>query len=549
MQSQSDCRTSLFQKLKNEFLYHLDIFGQQPSFTILNRSKYPSALGLLTSLMICSLGFYFFLTEVVTMISQTKPAIYQTEISISDTEPFLLYNDNFTLAISIVNRFSEPIIGIDRYFNLNISQCERLREINKDSGKISVNLKCVQLPIEPCNMSHFTTEMQSEYFSIIRMGGIQCINRKYLQGNPLKLQGQVTSRAFRYIFIQFSACHNTSLSQTCASQKEIENILESGHYNIYKSDYLTKLDRPGQPFQEIITNEFTSFSLSTSKTISQRYKIVQTFTDEGLIWEQIQDQQNIQQSEWREISEFYNNQYLIVHYIMLDYKQTNNIRTYVKLQTILGKLGGIFQILIMIVAIILKPIIENFMKLEMVNDLFNFSEALPDTKHQINVTNNLQSNQQLTKRNQNYRLSQSNLEAWLIIFGCRAQKKQQFIFAKNKVNKNLEIVNILRKLQEIKVIKKTLLSKDQYQILKNYRSLIGQKGLLFSKKNLCEIEQNIILQNDQVNLNFNPEQVPSMMSQKSNFQKDFFSSCEQIQDINSLNECDMQEPEPQQLKN
>ncbi|CAD8189313.1 unnamed protein product [Paramecium octaurelia] len=544
MQSQS---TSVVQKLKNEVLYHLDIFGQQPNFTILNRSKYPSLLGLLTSLMICALGFYFFLTEVVTMISQSKPAIYQTELSISNTEPFLLYNDNFTLAISIVNRFSEPIIGIDRYFNLNISQCERLRNINKDSGKISIDLKCTQLPIEPCNMSHFTTDIQQEYFSIIRMGGIQCINRKYQEENPLKLQGLITSNAFRYIFIQFSACHNTSLSQTCASQQEIESILESGHYNIYKSDYLTKLDRPGQPFQEFITNEFTSFSLTTSKTISQRYKILETFTDEGLIWEQISVQSNIQQSEWREISEFYNNQYLIVHYIMLDYKQTNNIRTYVKLQTILGKLGGIFQIAVMIVAIILRPIIENFMKLEMVNNLFNFSEQCRDTKVQINMTNNQQSNQQLTKRNLN-RLSQSNLETWLIIFGCKQFKKQQFVFAKNKVNKNLEIVNILRKLQEIKVIKKTLLSKEQQILLKNFRYQIGQKAFLFQKKNQTENVQNIILQNDQDNLNFNPDLVPSMISQKGNFQKDFFNSCDQIQVINSLNECDIQEPSPQKLK-
>ncbi|CAD8214442.1 unnamed protein product [Paramecium octaurelia] len=491
MQSQSDCRASLFQKLKNEFLYHLDIFGQQPSFTILNRSKYPSALGLLTSLMICSLEFYFFLTEVVTMISQSKPAIYQTEISISDTEPFLLYNDNFTLAISIVNGFSEPIIGIDRYFTLNISQCERLREINKDSGKYL----CVQLPIEPCNMSHFTTEMLSEYFSIIReesnaqIGNIyKGIRQQIKQLTSQKFQGQVTSPAFRYIFIQFSACHNTSLSQTWESQKEIENILESGHYNIYKGDYLTKLDRPGQPFQEIITIEFTSFSLSTSKTISQRYKIVQTSTDEGLIWEQIQDLQHIQQSEWREISEFYNNQYLIVHYIMLDYKQTNKIRTYVKLQTILGKLGGIFQILMISVAIILKPIIENIMNLEMVNDLFNFSEPIPDTKLQINVTNNLKSNQQLTKRSQNYRLSQSNLETWLIIFGCRPQKILQFVFAKSKVNKNLEIINILRKLQEIKVIKKPLLSKDFRYILNqcfftNYRFQSTQSSNYLSQVN------------------------------------------------------------------
>ncbi|CAD8129871.1 unnamed protein product [Paramecium sonneborni] len=450
-------KSNCVNKLKKEMQYHFDMFGQTPNFTILDRNEYTSALGFITSI------------------------------------PIILQNDNFTLAISIGDRYSEPLIGIDRYFQLNISQCERYRmkdENSEDSENISVNLNCTQIPYEPCNMSHFTTKIQKKYFSIIRMGAIQCINRKYLHENSLTLQGQITSWSFRYISIQFSACQNTSQQQSCAPQEEIESVLQSGHYNVYKSDYLTTLDHPDQPFHEVITLEFSSFSISTSKTISQRYKISQTITDQGLIWEQIQHQSNIQQSEWREINEFYNHQFLIAHFIRLDYKLTNNIRTYVKLQTILGKLGGIFQILIMILVIILRPIVENFMKLEMVNSLFNFSDSFQTQQHpniskekemkiQINRTQNQNKNQDLSKNQINYKLNQSSIQAWLMIFGCNKSQKQKFIFAKNKVNKNLEIVNILRKLQEIKILQKMLLTNDQYIFLKKYKRKIDQNG--FSK--------------------------------------------------------------------
>ncbi|CAD8127196.1 unnamed protein product [Paramecium sonneborni] len=533
---------NLAQKLIKEFLYHFDIFAQQPNFTILNRNKFPSILGFLISIMIALFGLYFFLTEIVSMVSKSKPAIYQTELSITETEPFILENDNFTLAVSIVNRYSEPLIGINRYFQLNISQCERLRIKDQSSGNISVNLNCTQMPIEPCNMSHFTTDLQKDYFSIIRMGGIQCINRKYLKENPLVLQGQISSQAFRYIFIQFTTCQNTSLFHDCAPQGEIESILQSGHYNIYKSDYLTKLDKPGQPYQEIITNEFTSFSLSTSKTISQKYKIQQTSTDEGLIWEQIQDQSNIQQSEWREISEFYNNQYIVVHYIRLDYKQTNNIRTYVKLQTILGKLGGIFQIFIMIVAIVLKPIIENFMKLEIVNSIFNFSD-------QIEIQNQQSSHQkqhQPIQNNQQNKFSQSKLDPWLIIFGCNQQKKKQFIIAKNKINKYLEIVNILRKLQEIEILKKILLTEEQQIILKKYRRQINQNSFSNNEENQKQIENtNQKLELDKCMIQQKSKTVLDQLGIKLPEQivyKDTFNSCYKLKEIQSVGDFEIQEP-------
>ncbi|CAD8045562.1 unnamed protein product [Paramecium primaurelia] len=563
MSRESESCSNLAQKLKEEFLYHFDIFAQQPNFTILNRSKFPSVLGFVTSLMIAMFGLYFFLTEVVSMVSQSKPAIYQTELSISETEPFILKNDNFTLAISVVNRYSEPLIGINRYFQLNISQCERLRTKDQYSGNVSVKLNCTQVPIEPCNMSHFTTDIQKEYFSIIRMGGIQCINRQYLKENPLILQGLISSNIFRYIFIQFTACQNTSLFQSCASQEEIESILESGHYNVYKSDYLTKLDQPGQPYQEIITNEFTTFSLSTSKTISQKYRILQTSTDEGLIWEQIKDQSNIQQSEWREISEFYNNQYIVVHYIRLDYKQTINIRTYVKLQTILGKLGGIFQIFIMIVAIILRPIIENFMKLEIVNSLFNFSNQNDianqqsqnvmmilterDMKSQINKTDKVPISQ-----NKNNKLSQSRLDPWFIIFGCNQFKKKQFIVAKNKINKYLEIVQILRKLQDIKILKKILLTKEQQILLKNHRRQIGKNGFCYKNENQDQNQNNNqILELDNCMIQQKSKSVLDHLGikiQDKLFNKDTFNFCNQLKEIQFISHSEIQEPVAQTPK-
>ncbi|CAD8071187.1 unnamed protein product [Paramecium sonneborni] len=467
--------------IKNETVHQLDIFGQLPSFTVLNKSRYTSNFGFIMSIIIGCLALYYLDSEIAPMIMKQKPSIYQSEIKVIETEAQSLTNSNFTLAVSIASQFSHPTQGINKYYTLNISQCVRQRIKDERTGNLTVSLDCQEIPIETCNMSHFTTELQKQYFSTIRLGTVQCIKKDYLENNPLILQGQFNARTYKYLFITFSACQNSTEFQECAPQEEINKILEAGQYNVYKSDYLTQLEHSGQPYEQIITNEFTTFSLSTSKTIVHSYRIMQTQTDQGLIMEDDYTNSNLQQSEWREISDFYNHQYLVCHYIKLDFKQTNIKRNYIKLQTILAKIGGILQILTLIVGIFLKPIIDNLMKFEIVSQLYSYEEdqidrnILPDQI--ISIERDLQSPSNQSKF-QNFCSSEekihckkaiaqeSCLQTFLIIFGFKKFKHNQFCRAKKKIIKNLDIVTILRKLQDIDTIKKIIFTQEQLEQLK-----------------------------------------------------------------------------------
>ncbi|CAK58954.1 unnamed protein product (macronuclear) [Paramecium tetraurelia] len=510
--------------LKNEFMYQLDIFGQLPSFTVLNRNKYTSQLGFVMSLLIGTLSIYYLINEVQQMLSKSKPSIYSSEIQVIETDSFYLNNENFTLAITIADRFSEPVIGINRYFNISVSQCDRVRIRDQSTGNITVQLNCNEMPLEPCNMSHFTTDLQIEYFKTIRFGAVQCINREYQQKNPPVLKGLFNALEYKYLYIQFTACLNSSTYQGCAPQEEIEEVLQAGRYNVYKSDYISQLDQPGKPYKQIITNDFSGFSYSTSKTIVQSYRIVQTITDQGMILEDENVEQNIQQTEWREISDFYNHQYLVLHVIKLDFKQTNNFRTYIKLQTILGKLGGILQIFMMVVTIIFKPVIDNMMKLELANSLYRFQDSSEkqnqrSTQLQINQSEREFSPPNSLKKiegqnsQKNEKLNKSMFETFLIIFGLQKEKHQQFLKARKKIIKNLDIVTILKRLQEIDMLKRILFSKEQMEIIKNLpKPLIDQKQ--FITQNLIEndIEQDKAnqinlspLQSQQSRLNYFPK--------------------------------------------
>ncbi|CAK92167.1 unnamed protein product (macronuclear) [Paramecium tetraurelia] len=486
-------------KLKNETVHQLDLFGQLPSFTVLNKSRYTSNFGFVLSLIIGCLALYYLNSEISSMTLKLMPSIYQSEIQVVETDPYLLTNSNFTLAVSIASQFSEPTKGVNKYYQLNISQCTRERKIDEKTDHTIVLLDCKEIPIETCNMSHFSTELQQKYFSTIRFGTVQCINREYLKNNPLILQGQFNALTYKYLLIKFTPCRNTTEYQGCAPQEEINKILEAGQYNVYKSDYLTQFEQSGNPYQQIITNEFTSFSLTTSKTIVHTYRIMQTQTDQGLILEENQLDTNLQQTEWREISDFYNNQYLVCHYIKLDFKQTNIKRTYIKLQTILAKIGGILQILTMIVGIFLKPIIENFMKFEIASQLFSYNDNQQEqfissgqvlSEREIQSPSSLQKLSTFFQSNENIQSNvkqkqASCLQIFLIIFGINKVKHKQFCKAKRKIIKNLDIVTILKKLQDLEVIKKILFTQEQLEQLKK-----RPRPKLWIKKQDSIIEQD-----------------------------------------------------------
>lgn len=56
-------------------------------------------------------------------------------------KPFQLKNDNFTLALSVADINNDAIEGINKYYTMEIKQCERRRIEDPSSGNITIELK------------------------------------------------------------------------------------------------------------------------------------------------------------------------------------------------------------------------------------------------------------------------------------------------------------------------------------------------------------------------------------------------------------------------
>lgn len=57
-------------------------------------------------------------------------------------------------------------------------------------------------------------------------------------------------------------CRNSTKYNGCAPEEEIQANMKSGFYVLYMSDTLAQMNLPGRPYEDIITLQYTPFSIS-----------------------------------------------------------------------------------------------------------------------------------------------------------------------------------------------------------------------------------------------------------------------------------------------
>ncbi|CAD8045501.1 unnamed protein product [Paramecium sonneborni] len=468
-----DQSKNIFYRIGTSTIDTFDIFGQLPNFRVLEKNKYTSIVGCCMTFIIGTATLIYLVAEITALLHKAEPKVVTSELQIFDSTSFPLYNDNFTLAVTIATKNSEPILGQLKYYNLTMSHCIRERQLNETTGKVQVTLNCAQLPIAPCVTEDFDNELQKEFFKNTRLGVVQCINRTRLRNNPPVLQGQISGYKYQYLVIELSICKNNTEYQGCAPIEEIKKVLSAGHYSVYASDYLMQLDHPGTPYQQLINLDINSFSISTSKMLQWTYRISETHTDDGFLFSTDKIDLNLKKQDRREYTELYNDDYLVYHYIQLDYKETIYQRSYIKIQTILSKIGGIWQLFILITSLILNPLISNLMTISIANELYRFPNSNKQRQKNIEIINLQQSDQVLDVQEQIRRSRETNTEdklstgiyeSLLILLGCHKQKRKMFYQVKQEILAQMDVVKIIQKLHEIDLLKFILLNDEQYKL-------------------------------------------------------------------------------------
>ncbi|CAD8097871.1 unnamed protein product [Paramecium sonneborni] len=474
----------------------LDYFAQHPQFQVLKKTSFSTAFGYLLTLILAAICLFYLYIQIDELAKQTNPNVIISDNQPLNTPVIYLSRSNFTFVISVSNALLQSFDKNLKYYNLTVNQCHRKRNYDGGSSSTNISLNCFNYQIEPCDLEkHFVTDLQKVYFQKFQLSTMYCINPEQWDQRPIQLQGHSQSDNFQFITVNVNMCKNNTTYKNCSSIEEIQKGLVSSYYAIYLSDVLIKMQNPGRPYDDVITIQNTQFSYAKSQQLHSMYKIANTQTDIGLINKDVQIDETILQSATKEYSEAYNGYYLANNIIYLDQRETIYYRSYIKLQTILGNVGGLWQIISLVISAIFGPVLLAYMNLSLVSKFFRIESKQPkslvekqtfnedeikeinlmasdfQTRNQSIIQNNNNNNnhsklKQYLKKKKNP-ISITFKDALLMYLGCLGKNQKTFRFAIQKIMMKLDVAYIIKKLHEIDKLKSILMTNEQVKLF-NY---------------------------------------------------------------------------------
>ncbi|CAD8046817.1 unnamed protein product [Paramecium sonneborni] len=489
---------SLFDNIR-QFALKFDMFGQPPSFRILGKQKYNSTIGALFTIGTLFFALAYLVVGIQELVAKDSPNVIQSERQVIETSPFFLNRNNFTLAITLADLNSQPLTTINKFFNIQLKNCQTLRIYNEKTQTSNVTRNCTIIPLEACTKDHFLSDTQVDYFSRIRLGSVQCIQKDYWDSYPPVLQGIKTSPIYSSLTITVSVCKNSTNNMDCAPIEDIKKQLSSGFYAVHLSDSLLQMNRATNMSLDVINIQYYTFSITTSKNIFQQFKVIETQTDSGLVFSDFSKQQVLIQDTLRESADLYNGEYLVLHNINLSPKYSEYQRSYVKIQAILSRVGGLYQMIFLLLAAFIKPLVQLMLDIDMANELFKFgfqnnnkdkSNISEDNKvidalagivrsrrrllsprdtgklnsepnQEININESL--NEILKKRNQ---IDPTIKQIIWIYIGCDKKKRKMLDIAKEKYMEKLDVKLIIQKLYQFDQLRDIILTEEQKKLFK-----------------------------------------------------------------------------------
>ncbi|CAD8176552.1 unnamed protein product [Paramecium pentaurelia] len=470
----------------------LDYFAQRPQFQVLKKTSFSTAFGYLLTIMLSTICVFYLYIQMDELTKQSNPQVIISDNQPLNTPVIYLSRSNFTFVISVSNALLQSFDKNLKYYNLTINQCHRKRSYDEENSRSNVSLECFNYKIEPCDLEkHFVTDFQKTYFQKFKLSTMYCLNPEQWDQRPIQLQGHSQSDNFQFVTINLNLCKNSTNYKECSPIEEIQKGLVSSYYAIYLSDVLIKMQNPGRPYDDVITIQNTQFSYAKSQQMHSLFKIVNTETDVGLINKDVLIDETILQSATKEYSESYNGYYLANNLLYLEQRETIYYRSYIKLQTILGNVGGLWQIISLVISAIFGPVLFTYMNLSLVSKFFRIENNKSKNQFDKQILNddeikemNMIGSDQQTKnlsiiQNSNQTklkqylkkkknpISISFKDALLMYLGCLGNNQKIYRFAIQKIMMKLDVAYIIKKLHEIDKLKSILMTNEQVKLF-NY---------------------------------------------------------------------------------
>ncbi|KAM3129595.1 hypothetical protein pb186bvf_018276 [Paramecium bursaria] len=466
-------------------------------FRILKKQKFTTWLCHILTIIIAFACFIIFFISMQELLQQANPSVVFKEEQLINSDPVYLFQNNFTLVMTLAYLNVSALQTYNLNYQFQIQNCYRKRNFDPLTGGLLLFLILIVLNIQQNPVAQISIFGRIN----INLKYLLCVNSEQWKDRPMALSGTAFGDNYQYITITATLCKNTSKIKKCnpilvqqqglvitlfivglqpqlqpclfnclivqLQQILFQRVQFMKNVLCMKKIYIDFYSKQvGQTWGSFRTNNLIIIQYFFKHYIEGFTDIFQTYqnnTDVGLITDSIKQNLAISQSYLPQSQNFYNGQYIIYHLITLDLESAIYDRFYVKLQQILGSLGGLWQVIYFIVKILIGPTVYTIMNLQMANKIFSFGSsnnsdpinAQPSSVSPINQKVNqekiisiIQRPQRVNQRSFKYPKLRL-IDILQLLYGCRNKEKKLLNYATDKISSKLDVIFILKKLENL----------------------------------------------------------------------------------------------------
>ena len=348
-----------FELIQNYFL-SIDRYGNKPSFNIRGHKTYQTIFGSIMTIISYILLLFFLYMFSLEIIYHNKPNIIITYL-VDDTPLHHILSNKFIFAISLQylnysNYIDETIYTLNAFVSISNIDKNGIR----NETKINLN---------PIKCSNYFRDGVPEYFNILYLDNLYCVN---LTG--FKLRGVYLEDKWTSINFEFKKCINSTKIKNCKTSDEIYNILKGGYVGIFATDYQILPHNYKNPAKIYRQNLYTSFSIDEYVDFWVYYQIKQINTDKGLIFDSIFSEKYLTYDSFSVSRDFRKTNNFLTVYLRETQNRVIIDRTYTKFQNLAAKMGGITK-LIFIVGELISFFFTKILYKNFILQFFNLEES------------------------------------------------------------------------------------------------------------------------------------------------------------------------------
>ena len=455
------------------FLEFIDFFKEPIRLNYKSNYHNSSFLSKILSVLIYAYILYGFITsDMITkenpiIVSQTLNRPHANEIKFDQSKHF---------SVSLVDSDNNNIIE-ETIFTMSIG----FFQYQNDEFGISQLINYTDIVLVPCNVSHVAFDPD-----LFQKLGLK--NQLCLPNRDFSLQGYWDEESINVLRVSLFLCENSTNFNKCKSSDEINSFFESTKlFNIYYSTIGSDLVNFENPIQIIYRNEYFIVDVANFKKTYVYLKAAEISTNNGWYFEEksfindfMFDHKEIdlttRNRESPQVAQFT---------LFASHNQQIDTRRYQKIDDLFGNLSGTASFFIFICMFFTKIRNDLNIVLETMNTLYSF----PIKKNEKKILSQSKSNSissklsmvqsyafQKIKKLMDFREKSEDSKLQIGFFSyllgnlkklikLKLNRKQKLVFqAQHQYQKEMDLVNILSRLQEIDKLKKIIFNDKQYAL-------------------------------------------------------------------------------------